>query len=102
MDVLEGYSKCTERETYHLPRENCYKKIKSVSELKWLESKMRVNTELVGGKVPENKSCPPSFLAFCKVNYLPQGQIFGIYIYLVCMEFDEWINFLLVYETDLY
>ena len=44
---------------------------------------MRVNTELVGEKVPENKSCPPSFLAFCKVNYLPQGQIFGIYKYSV-------------------
>ena len=63
---------------------------------------MRVNTELVGEKVPQNKSCPPSFLVFCKVNYLPQGQIFVIYIYIVCMEFDEWINFLLVYETDLY
>ena len=42
---------------------------------------MRVNTELVGEKVPENKSCPPFFLAFCKVYYLPQGQIFCIYIY---------------------
>ena len=43
---------------------------------------MRVNTELDGEKVPENKSCPPSSLAFCKVNYLPQGQIFHIYIYI--------------------
>ena len=42
---------------------------------------MRVNTELVGEKVPENKSCPPFFLAFCKVYYLSQGQIFRIYIY---------------------
>ena len=43
---------------------------------------MKINTELVGEKVPENKSCPPSFLAFGKVNYLPRGQIFRIYIYL--------------------
>ena len=33
------------------------------------ESKLKINTELVGEKVPENKSCPPFFLAFCKVNY---------------------------------
>ena len=44
---------------------------------------MRVNTELVGEKVPENKSCPPFFLAFCKVYCLSQGQIFRIYIYIV-------------------
>ena len=36
---------------------------------------MKINTELVGEKVPENKSCAPFFLAFRKVNYLPQGQI---------------------------
>ena len=42
------------------------------------ESKMRIKTELVGEKVPENKSC----LAFCKVYYLPQGQIFRIIIYI--------------------
>ena len=40
------------------------------------ESKMKINTELVGEKVPENKSCPPFFLAFCKVYYLRQGQIY--------------------------
>ena len=40
------------------------------------ESKMKINTELVGEKVPENKSCPPFFLAFCKVYYLLQGQIY--------------------------
>ena len=48
------------------------------------ESEMKINTELVREKVPENKSCPPSFLAFCKVNYLPRGQMFRIYIY-ICM-----------------
>ena len=46
------------------------------------ESKMKINTELVGEKVPEKKSCPPFFLAFCKVYYSPQGQIFRIYIYI--------------------
>ena len=40
------------------------------------ESKMKINTELVGEKVPENKSCLPFFLAFCKVYYLRQGQIY--------------------------
>ena len=43
------------------------------------ERKMKINTELVGEKVSENKSCRPSFLAFCKVYYLPHGQIFRIY-----------------------
>ena len=43
------------------------------------ERKMKINTELVGEKVSENKSYPPSFLAFCKVYYLPHGQIFRIY-----------------------
>ena len=33
------------------------------------ESKMKINTELVGEKVPENKSCPPFFLTSCKVYY---------------------------------
>ena len=49
------------------------------------ESKMKINTELVGEKVPENKSCPPSFLAFCKVNYsyLRARYFVYIYIYLV-------------------
>ena len=48
------------------------------------KSKMKINTELVGEKVPENKSCPPIFLAFSKVYYLRQGQIFLVYIYIVC------------------
>ena len=46
---------------------------------------MKINTELVGEKVPEKKSCPPFFLAFCKVYYSPQGQIFRIYIYTLCI-----------------
>ena len=40
------------------------------------ESKMKINTVLVGEKVPENRSCPPFCLAFCMVYYLLQGQIY--------------------------
>ena len=35
------------------------------------ESKMKINTELVGEKVPENKSCPPFFSGFL------QGLLFN-------------------------
>ena len=50
---------------------------------------MKINTELVGEKVLENKSCPPSFLAFCKVNYIYlRARYIYIYIYLLYMYWD--------------
>ena len=58
-----------EKKDIYIPLKRTKKKEKK-------ESKMKINTVLVGEKVPENRSCPPFFLAFCMVYSLLQGQIY--------------------------
>ena len=55
---------------------------------------MKINTELVGEKVLENKSCPPCFLAFCKVNYIYlRARYIYIYIYIYTLYKGEWTTY---------
>ena len=64
---------------------------------------MRVNTELMEKKFQKIKVARLLSWFFARLTiYLRARYLLYIYIYIVCMEFDEWINFLLVYETDLY
>ena len=57
-------------------KKDIYIPLKRTKKKEKKESKMKINTVLVGEKVPENRSCPPFFLAFCMVYYLLQGQIY--------------------------
>ena len=61
------YDMCKHQTSVNKERKKRYlHSIKKNKKKEKKESKMKINTELVGEKVPENKSCPPFFWLFAR------------------------------------